>query len=111
MAKITIHNETFTATSEPEALSWTTEYRRERGTVSVSLGCKMVTAEATRYTNGNAVYVDGFVGRYRTSPKPWRATVSGVGSDLRVFFGRDDRSGRFNKQNAISYEPETFSAI
>lgn len=88
---------------------------REVGTCEMSFGHRTLTVRAMRTEWG--VHVAGFVGRYRTSPKPWPASVSTQklhGSDemrLCVNFGRDDRAGRFHKQNAISYEPATYDAL
>lgn len=58
------------------------------------------------------INVYGFVGRYNTSEKPWPAHVS-IDKDNREFvhFGRDDRAGRFNKRNAISFEPDTYAEL
>lgn len=83
----------------------------EPGTVQVLIGRKIVVAAARRDHRGT-VSVGGFVGRYVKSTKPWRAVVSKQpGTGLFVHFGRDDRSGRFHKQNAISWEPELYAQL
>lgn len=84
----------------------------EVGTVQADLGAgRLVTAQALRFKDGS-VRVAGFIGRYQTSSKPWRATVI-VRCDGKIYvhFGRDDRSGKFNKQNAIAWEPQTFATL
>lgn len=82
------------------------------GTIEMDLGGRTVTAKARVYEDGD-IAVAGFVGRYLTSTKPWIASVrfDKEGKMARVWFGRDDRSGRFNKANAISYEPETWASL
>ncbi len=101
---ITILNDTYTASGK-------NKYGYEIGTIRVDLGRgQVVTANAQPDSNGGH-YIDGFVGRYVTSAKPWRARVSGKGSALSVYFGRDDRSGRFNKANAIRWEPELAASL
>lgn len=84
----------------------------EDGTVELNLRTGTVVADAYRSKRDGEIYVRGFVGRYRTSPRAWRATVcfKADGTMRYATFGRDDRSGRFNKQDAISYEPETYKA-
>lgn len=107
-----IKTETFTATAEIETVtsgkySWT----REPGTVEVAFGGKSLTVEAFRYEDGEIGLI-GFVGRYRTSPKPWLASVrADKNGSIFASFGRDDRSGRFQKLQGISYEPQTYAAI
>jgi hypothetical protein len=104
MVNIKILNETFTATGK-------NKYGYEIGTVQIDLGYgRIVTANASPDSTG-ALSVAGFVGRYVTSAKPWRATVSGNGSKVGVWFGRDDRSGRFNKANAVRWEPELYATL
>lgn len=79
---------------------------KQVGTVQVDLGHgRTITAPAI--SADNSITVGGFVGRYRTSPQPWRAFVYYRAGSLFVHFGRDDRSGRFRKEDAISYEPDT----
>jgi len=116
---VTIRPETFTIT-EVKTTEYTVKksvhsYTVEKGTVEMSLRGKTVIANAWRFAgrDDGRLSVDGFVGRYVTSPKPWRASVDfkADGTMGFVHFGRDDRSGRFNKQNAIAYQPETYAAI
>jgi hypothetical protein len=107
MASIKILNETFQSLG-------VNKYGDIVGTVQIDLGYgKIVTAKASPTSIGKtgSLCVAGFVGRYVTSPKPWLATVSGFEKSLYVFFGRDDRSGRFNKANAISFDPTTYATL
>jgi hypothetical protein len=105
MAKIAILTETFVADG-------VNKYGRPVGNCDVSLGHKIVTVRACRTSLGIAVA--GFVGRYRTSPKPWLASVTAADDApgaLFVNFGRDDRAGRCHKLQGISYEPATFEGL
>ena len=107
MASIKILNETF----QPLGVN---KYGDTVGTVQIDLGFgRIVTTQARPAIVGQAgsFNVAGFIGRYVTSPKPWLATVSGFEKRLYVHFGRDDRSGRFNKANAISFEPTTYATL
>lgn len=100
MRNIEILTDTFKANGERN------RWGDELGTVTVDLGMgRKVDAKAYRGSRGIAVH--GFVGRYVTSTKAWPAFVSGEGSKLYVMWGRDDRSGRFNKQAGLSWEPDT----
>ena len=84
--------------------------RRESVTVDVTFKGRTAAVEGYRFPDNayspDTIYLKGFVGRYRTSAKAWAATVSAT-PDGKVFahFDRDDRSGRFNKLEGISYEP------
>jgi hypothetical protein len=111
MASIKILADTFAPTVvAPENLG-----KRSRlaefinGTVDVQIGNQTVTAYAMRGDLG--LHVFGFIGRYKSAGKAWNASV---GLDkhgrLNVWFGRDDRASKFNKQNGISWEPETYFA-
>ena len=84
----------------------------EQGTVEVNLRTGTVIASASRARSDGEILVKGFVGRYRTSPRAWRASVvfKTDGTLRYADFGRDDRSGRFKKEQAISYEPEVYKA-
>jgi len=107
MASIKILNETFQSLG-------VNKYGDTVGTVQIDLGFgRIVTTQARPAIVGQEGSLDvaGFVGRYVTSPKPWLATVSGFEKRLYVFFGRDDRSGRFNKANAISFDPTTYATL
>lgn len=107
MASIRILDETFT----PDGVN---VHGDPVGTVQIDLGFRrVVTTRASRYTIAGTprISVAGFIGRYRTVNTPWLASVSGSGDRLFVNFGRDDRSGRFNKQNAISFEPELYASM
>lgn len=107
MASIKILNETFQSLG-------VNKYGDIVGTVQIDLGYgNIVTAKASPTSIGQAGSLDvaGFVGRYVSSPKPWLATVSGFEKRLYVFFGRDDRSGRFNKADAISFDPTTYATL
>lgn len=85
--------------------------RYELATVVVEIRGRHEVVNCKVY--GNDIYLKGFVGRYRTSANPWLATVhlnKNNPEKVWVHFGRDDRSGRFNKSNMISYEPVTYAA-
>lgn len=101
----TIDPNTFTATAEANS------YGTEDGTVRLNLRQGQITAKAYRFKDGE-IGVRGFIGRYRTSPKAWPASVIfKVDGTIRYArFGRDDRSGRFNKQDMISWNPEAYEA-
>lgn len=101
--QITIDRDTFTATGR-------NRLGREVGTVLVNTGREVITAAASRGETGE-ITVGGFVGRYQTSGKAWPAHVMTHGDKLFATFGRDDRSGRFNKQRGISYEPNTYADL
>lgn len=101
--KLSINRESFEAIRETE--------RGVDGTVEISIGSRTLRANATKFDSGH-IRVDGFIGRYRTSDRPWIASVVSWGEDdIYVNFGRDDRSGRFHKRNAISWEPELFERL
>jgi len=105
MANIQILNDTFT-------VSGVNKYGDTVGTVQIDLGYgKIVTANAMPDSINRGLQVSGFIGRYVTSMKPWQATVIGTGSKLWVDFGRDDRSGRFNKAKAIRFDPDTYATL
>lgn len=113
---ITVLRETFvqshiTQIETPKGSFWTTEH----GTVDVIIGGQRKTIEASRVGpdayfgwTERSISLPGFVGRYRTSAKKWRASVISRPSSLFVDFGRDDRCGRFNKLNFITYDPEGY---
>nr|WP_313665526.1 hypothetical protein [Brucella intermedia] len=108
---ITINRDSFNLT-DVKPLKYK-EGTYEVGTISAVFGGRVQTVEAVRYDNGD-IALKGFVGHYRTSRNPWRASVlfrDGASDKPYVNFGRDDRSGRFNKSNMISYEPETYRNI
>lgn len=112
MTTINILSETFkpaTATVE-QVGDWYAN--KINGTVEVQYGRDTITAFADR-TDLGSIYVYGFVGRYRTSSKPWRAVVSRQANrDYTIAqFGRDDRAGRFHKQQGITFEPSVFFAL
>lgn len=83
----------------------------EKGTVEITLGGETRRVPGCYVKEYGWVIAYGVVGRYRTSTKNWPAMVrSQRGHDGKFFevadFGRDDRSGRFNKLNCISFKPE-----
>lgn len=113
--RIDIKSDTFIKTGE-DALTYKVkkqEYSHpyDIGTVQVELdgGRKVVTANAKRYQKDGGIYVEGFVGRYRTGGKVWRASVSTSNGGTRVWFGRDDRSGKFQKVGEVWFEPEMWA--
>ena len=93
------------------------KFDRDVGTVEISFRGKTQTVKAYIYefNEEKIIYVLGFVGRYVSSTKDWPAIVAHkIGRDTANFsvsFGRDDRSGRFNKQDAIRYDPEVYATL
>jgi len=80
-----------------------TDGEREIGTVEVTLGGKTQRCPANRYADGTVV-ASGLVGRYQQGAKAWPATIMNDGKRPEyVSFGRDDRSGRFRKENCIYF--------
>ena len=106
---ITINHETF----KPLGLNLAGD---TVGTVEVSFGRQVIECKCIVYNNAylaGELSLCGFVGRYRTSNKPWLAyvyeTTKANGDKIvQASFGRDDRAGRFHKMDGISYEPETY---
>ncbi|KAB2666550.1 hypothetical protein F9K91_05045 [Brucella tritici] len=104
MDSIAINSETFT----PEG--------RDAGGLEIGelellfQGCRF-SARARRFNNGD-IEVAGFIGHYRTSNKPWRATVlyRAVSGEVHINFGRDYQLDRFSKQEEVSFKPEIFKA-
>lgn len=104
MSKLQINRETFIETGK-------NSYGSTLGTVEISFCGKTHVVPAVKPYD-EKISVFGFVGRYATSSKAWAAHVTvDENNDIRVNFGRDDRSGRFNKRNAISFEPENFAKL
>lgn len=78
------------------------------GAVTVQYAGRQITVWAIKFQDDD-IHALGFVGRYRTSVRPWRASLSiDTAGRQHAWFGRDDRVGRFHKQSGITYEPETF---
>ncbi len=78
------------------------------GTVEVTLRGETQRVEARSFSDGSMVAF-GLVGRYQTGAKAWPASIyyrmSGDGTwREHVNFGRDDRCGKFKKENAIWFE-------
>ena len=84
-------------------------YAPINGRVDVLANGKIISCIADRNELGS-IYVQGWVGRYETGTKAWCASLwlDADNERINVMFGRDDRSGRFNKLNAIYYAPEHF---
>jgi hypothetical protein len=74
------------------------------GTVEVRLQGRVRRLPALREANG-AISVRGVSGRYRTGGKAWPAQIdtSPDGATVYVWFGRDDRSGKFNKASGLFF--------
>lgn len=87
-------------------------YDHPVGTVEVSIGNTTIEARA-RLHGREDISVAGFIGRYANSSNAWPASLITDGADdkLLIHFGRDDRSLRFNKRDAISYEPDVYAQI
>lgn len=77
----------------------------ENGTVEVTLHGKTKRVRAFRNERGT-IYARGLGGRYQTSSKVWPAMVSTDARGTYVFFGRDDRSDRFNKASGLFFMKE-----
>lgn len=92
---------TETKTYESKRGDWTTTY--ETGSVEVTLQRQTKRIEARRYEDGS-ICVNALTGRYQQGGKAWPASLTSYAnkSDY-VWFGRDDRSGRFNKANGLYF--------
>lgn len=95
-------------------LSHTEEIRGtvfEKGTVNVTLGNQTRRVPASRWishVDGTAnIAARGMYGTYRTSANRWPASITSMIRNGEVWenanFGRDDRSGRFNKMRGIAF--------
>lgn len=96
-----IDRNTFTATGE------VTEYG-VMGTINVVFKDKELKVVARKSDYRDTLYLEGFTGRYQSGAKAWEATVAfrdGSSEKPYVDFGRDDRCGKFRKENLISYNP------
>lgn len=99
-----INRDSFEATGT-ESHTWKdgTVSTYEVGTVVVTLGGESRRLGATRNKYGD-ITVRGLGGRYLTSAKVWPASVySSEDGRESAFFGRDDRSGRFNKLRGVFF--------
>lgn len=99
-----INTATFTASAEQPAHDFWIE-----GTVEVTLRNETRTVSATKSNGNGAIKARGMTGRYQTGTKAWPATVE-QRVDPRtnklwdfVSFGRDDRSGKFQKLNGLHF--------
>lgn len=83
------------------------------GTAEIRISGRSHTVRAVGGKDGSTDGLDvaGFVGRYRTSAKAWPASVSLMGERVIGRFGRDDRSGRFNKLSGVSFEPALYASL
>jgi hypothetical protein len=79
------------------------------GSVEVKYGNATFKTWAIRYEDGD-ISVLGFIGRYRTSNKPWRVSLRLSNGFLSCWFGRDERSGAYSKRGGITFEPSVFYA-
>lgn len=87
----------------------------DSGTVEVTIGRETRRISATRTTptydagtEFDIMAFGGMFGRYQTSAKAWSASVTyrkWKNGKIGEFanFGRDDRSGRFNKLNGVFF--------
>jgi hypothetical protein len=99
-----INTATFTASAEqPDHDYWI------EGTVEVTLRNETRTVRATKCNRDGSITARGMTGRYQTGTKAWPASVTQETCPHTnkiwdfVIFGRDDRSGKFNKVNALSF--------
>lgn len=74
------------------------------GSVEVTLWGETRRVPALLRSDGR-IMARGMVGRYVTGQKSWPAfaEASADGKTVSVNFGRDDRSGRFNKANCLHF--------
>lgn len=93
---------TFEAAAEqPEHGFWI------EGTVEVTL--RGETRRVPAQLRGEKITARGLTGRYETGTKAWPATAEHVIDPRtgkawdRIDFGRDDRSGKFNKVNNVFF--------
>lgn len=107
MAKIEMVEGSFTPATADAAEVGEHFAKLINGTVKMQYGNVVVTAFAKKYED-DSIAVFGFIGRYRTSSKAWRVSMSRVGGQLRSHFGRDDRSGMYQKNQGITYEPQLY---
>jgi len=103
-----VNHETFSQTSEELVTHRAGSFVKQIGTVEVLFKNQSLTVKAEKIDS--TIYLKGFFGRYQTSSKQWEASVSSEIFDGKervcAFFGRDDRSGKFNKIGRIFYKPE-----
>lgn len=87
----------------------------ERGTVEVTFQGQTRRVDAHRYAYGDGsrddITVHCFTGRYRTGTTDWPASVTNSlgknGEYESANFGRDDRSGRFQKMRGLSWRTQS----
>jgi hypothetical protein len=78
-------------------------------TVEVTLRGKTQRCPARTYEDSANVYVSGLSGRYEQGAKVWPASITcfpaenGRPARQTAWFGRDDRSGRFHKENGLFF--------
>lgn len=104
MTSSIINAATFAATEEqPDHGFWIA------GNVEVTLRGETRTVRAKKSTRDGAITAYGMTGRYQTGAKAWPASVQ-QRIDPRtnkpwdsISFGRDDRSGKFHKINALHF--------
>lgn len=75
----------------------------DEGTIEVTLRGETKRVEA-RFCGSIGYIAFGLIGRYQTGAKQWPATIRHLDGQEIINFGRDDRSGRFNKVNCIWFE-------
>ena len=102
-----VHHNTFSTQSTESKTFRNFTFNYDVGNVDVTFQGKTFTAKAKRSDDGD-IFVFGFVGKYRTGNKLWKAFVMSKIVDGKeqvvVDFGRDDRMN-FQKAN-IFYKPE-----
>jgi hypothetical protein len=101
-----INPATFEASGETRTITLPsgTQFHYEEGTVEVTLGRETRRLPASRDSEGGVSVGHGLFGTYATSSKRWPAFLK-LDEKGREFarFGRDDRSGRFNKIRGIAF--------
>jgi hypothetical protein len=113
-----IKTETFQPCTAPVDEVGAPYAERINGKVDVEIDKRgrTITCWARKYEDNGAIYAFGFMGRYVTSSKLWKATLhttkNGNGEEFTTgHFGRDDRCGRFNKLNGMYFEPKAFFGV
>lgn len=90
-----INNDSFIAESSG-ITDWGSKF--ESGTVEATLWGETKRLPADRYDNDRIYIRSGIGGKYRTSMKIWKASVSTMLPNRdSIWFGRDDRNMNFTK--------------
>ena len=105
-----INRDTFEPTGKPETKSFGAVWTD--GTIEATLHGltkRIVVYRAVNLSDNSVEYTShyAFTGRYETGKKAWPATViSKPNGGEWIRFGRDDRSGKFNKANYLFWRKD-----